>query len=52
MKMATHSSPTKPVKKPYRSPQLQIYGDLPNITRAVSNMGDADNGNPPTHKTH
>jgi len=40
------------IKKSYQQPQLQVYGDLRNITQAVGNMGGSDGGTPPMHKTH
>ena len=42
-----------PSKKAYQQPELQVYGDLKEITQSVGNMGTApDGGSPPTHKTH
>jgi len=33
----------KNVRKPYRTPQVQIYGDLRQITQTVGTEGNADN---------
>jgi hypothetical protein len=33
-----------PQRKPYRTPALQVYGDLARITNAVGNMGNSDGG--------
>jgi len=34
-------------KKPYRKPQLQIYGDLSSITRHVASGMNEDGGDTP-----
>jgi hypothetical protein len=36
---------TEQMKKPYKSPRLEIYGDLREITQAVGKTGKTD-GNP------
>jgi len=38
-------------KKIYESPELRVYGDIRELTLAAGNMGTADNGSPPMHKT-
>jgi hypothetical protein len=40
------NSPPKldPLKKPYRAPSLQQYGDLARITRTVDRNGQNDGG--------
>ena len=35
-------------KKPYKTPRLEVYGDLRSITRAVGTKGNFD---PPPHST-
>ena len=37
--------------KPYAAPRLERYGDVRAITNSVGNMGNADNGTSPMHKT-
>lgn len=37
--------------KAYMRPTLTVYGTIRDLTKAVNNMGGADNGNPPRHKT-
>jgi hypothetical protein len=32
----------EPVRKPYKSPRLETYGDIHEITESVSMMGMAD----------
>ncbi len=51
-------SPEKPpeprdhaAKKPYKTPRLEVYGDLRKITNAVSNKGNSDGGHPPAFRT-
>ena len=46
------SSPKEVPKKPYETPQLEVYGDLRKITNTVSNKGSSDGGSPPRFKTH
>ena len=49
---ATRNRESNPrARKTYARPQLLRYGNISEITRNVGNMGSADNGNPPTHKT-
>ena len=38
-------------KSPYTSPQIQVYGDLREITHAVGKTNKADNGGGSTNKT-
>lgn len=52
-------SPNKPpevsdpaAKKPYKTPKLEVYGDLRKITKTVANRGNSDGGAPPMFKTH
>ena len=40
-----------PGKKVYWCPQMRVYGDIRELTLAVGNMGTADSGSPPMHKT-
>jgi hypothetical protein len=44
--------PAEATKKPYKTPRLEIYGDLRKITRTLANNGAADGGTPPQFKTH
>lgn len=39
-------------KKIYQSPQLVSYGAIREITQAVGNMGNSDNGSQPMHKSY
>jgi hypothetical protein len=39
-------------KKVYQHPELHVYGNLKEITQAVSNKGSMDNGAPPNTRTH
>lgn len=41
-----------PSKKAYQQPQLQVYGDLKEITQAVGNQGTADGGGGAQNRTH
>jgi hypothetical protein len=41
-----------PSKKAYQQPQLQVYGDLKEITQNVSNQGTLDGGSSGTNRTH
>ena len=44
---------TKPGKKTYYQPELQVYGNLRDITQAVSNQGGIDGGvSPSPTRTH
>jgi len=43
--------PGQAKKKIYESPELRVYGDIRELTLAAGNMGTADNGTPPMHKT-
>jgi hypothetical protein len=38
-------------KKPYKTPELTIYGDLRQVTQTVGNMNNSDGGASPMHKT-
>ena len=38
-------------KKRYSPPQLQVYGELREITTTVGTKGNNDGGNPPNQKT-
>jgi hypothetical protein len=38
-------------KLPYKKPELTIYGDLRQVTQTAGNMGKADSGMSPMHKT-
>jgi hypothetical protein len=41
-----------PTRKPYQKPQLQVYGDLAKITRALTSSGSNDgSGHPNMHFT-
>lgn len=42
----------KPRKKTYRQPQLQVYGNLREITQSGGAAGVLDNGGAGTGKTH
>ena len=46
------SPDTSQYKNPYEQPQLQVYGDLRNITQSMGKKGAKDGGGPPTDKTH
>jgi hypothetical protein len=46
-----HLESNPQARKTYARPQLLRYGNISEITRSVGNMGSADNGSPPTHKT-
>lgn len=48
--MDAHSKPN-PEKKPYETPVLQRYGDLPKITGNVGSMTLTDSGSPPKTRT-
>ena len=37
---------TAPARKAYASPELVMYGDISNITRAVGKTGNMDGGGP------
>jgi hypothetical protein len=39
-------------KKVYKQPELQVYGNLREITQAVSNKGTLDGGTGSTNRTH
>jgi hypothetical protein len=39
-------------KKPYEQPQLQVYGNLRDITETLGVSGAADGGGPVLNKTH
>jgi hypothetical protein len=42
--------PSRPTKKVYSRPQLQVYGDLRTITQSVGKTGKMDGGSPnPNH---
>lgn len=43
---------TKPGKKTYYQPELQVYGNLREITQNVGNQGTMDGGTSPTNRTH
>jgi hypothetical protein len=52
-------SPDKPpqpsdpvVKRAYKTPKLEVYGDLRKITNTVANSGSPDGGHPFQNKTH
>lgn len=45
------TSKQKPDKKPYQTPALQHYGDLPTITQNVGRAGAKDNGTAPNIRT-
>jgi hypothetical protein len=38
-------------KRAYSTPQLTEYGNLRQLTQAIGQHGNADNGNPPNHKS-
>lgn len=41
-----------PARKPYQKPQLQVYGDLSEITRSITGSKDRDGaGHPNKHFT-
>ena len=40
------------VRKPYMTPQVQIYGDLRQITQAIGSTGMADHCQPNCVKLH
>jgi hypothetical protein len=42
----------KPRRKTYRQPQLQVYGNLREITQSVGVAGVSDGGGVPPNKTH
>ena len=42
----------KQSKRPYRKPQLQVYGDLREITQTFAMAGKMDGGAGQTDKTH
>jgi hypothetical protein len=46
------STPDKPTKKPYNRPQLQVYGDLREITQTVGKTGQTDGGSSPVNHTN
>jgi len=37
-------SSEKPIKKPYQSPKLLVYGDLKDMTKAIGTKGGVDGG--------
>jgi hypothetical protein len=39
-------------RKPYRTPQLAMYGDLAEVTKNQGTAGAMDNPSDITHKTH
>lgn len=43
--------PGLPAKKPYRRPQLIVYGNIGQITQAVDMVGHADGGGAHNNKT-
>lgn len=43
MKIPANLSAAESTKKPYRRPQLKVYGDLQNITQALAGMNGNDN---------
>lgn len=43
---------TKRSKKPYQKPQLQVYGDLREITQTFAMNGKMDGGTGQMDKTH
>jgi hypothetical protein len=47
------NEPAKQSKKPYRKPDLQVYGSLPQLTMTVGMGSNADNLSPGnSNKTH
>lgn len=46
-----HSQDKGAAKKPYAAPQVFVYGDIREVTRAVGNKGAADGGKGATDKT-
>ena len=40
----SQADPSTPVKKPYSRPQLQVYGDLRELTNTVGLTGAKDGG--------
>lgn len=51
--MDSHDEKREPVaaKKPYRSPVIQVYGDIRAITKAVGQSNNADGGMQPKNNT-
>lgn len=43
---------TKESKRPYRKPQLEVYGDLREITQTFATKGAKDGGVAPPDRTH
>jgi len=43
---------TESIKKPYSRPQLEVYGNLREITQANGKTGKADAGSPNPNHTH
>jgi hypothetical protein len=48
---STQSGEENLIRKPYRSPDVIIYGNIREITKTAGNMGNADGGASPMHKT-
>ena len=46
-----HSQDKGSTKKPYAAPQVFVYGDIREVTRAVGNKGAGDGGKGATDKT-
>ena len=45
-------SSAAPKKTPYHRPQLQVYGDLREITNSVTKTGKTKDGTHPTARSH
>lgn len=43
---------SKPARKPYKRPRLQVYGDLENLTNAVGSKGNYDGATRGKNRTH
>ena len=48
---SAHTNRINHTKKSYQQPELQVYGDLRDITQTLGNMGAKDGGSGKTHGT-
>ena len=54
MNSVPNEEKNKPVRKPYNKPEVQVYGNLAEITNASTNRTGARTDNPGAHggRTH